>query len=118
WTGSLYYSDRRADPSFAHELTGLRRAGVRLRRLPMAASPLDRGNLQAARRIARDLADHFPAADVILHGHSSIGGACARLASGLFWRGARPRATFYTPHTPSTQFDQLSRHRRRAYLTA
>jgi glycosyltransferase involved in cell wall biosynthesis len=65
-------------------------AGVPVHRVPMRRAAADPVNAAAVARVGRLVADLGP--DVV-HGHSSVGGAVARLAA---WRS--PAARVYTPN--------------------
>jgi glycosyltransferase involved in cell wall biosynthesis len=60
----------------------------------MRRSPIDHHNLGAAARLRRLIAGRRPS---IVHGHSSVGGALARIAA---WRASVPR--LYTPNGLAT----------------
>jgi len=102
----VLYSPRRADRLFLDRVTRL--SGVRAAQAPMRTG-LHPSDFLAARAIRRYLRDNGPF-DVI-HGHSSKGGALARLAG--FGSGA---AIFYTLHGLIMMDPGLARWKRTFYL--
>jgi glycosyltransferase involved in cell wall biosynthesis len=104
----LLHSVERTDPEVLRELRG--RTGVRCAAFGMTRA-VNAGDVAAGRALRRYLKDHGPF-DVV-HGHSSKGGALARLAAiGL------PGVRVYTPHGFITLAPRLSRLQRLAYGTA
>lgn len=102
----LIYSPLRAEPKFLARLGAapqVRRAAYPVRR------SIHPGDLGAVRFVRRYVAQHGPF-DVI-HGHSSKGGALARLAAP--GTGAR---VVYTPHALVTMDPELGRVKRSFYL--
>ncbi|MFP4143755.1 MAG: glycosyltransferase family 4 protein [Phycisphaeraceae bacterium] len=95
----LVYSPRRMDPPFAERLEAMSE-------LPRLALPMKRGiglaDFQAARAVARYAREQGPFD--ILHGHSSKGGAIARLAG----RRAKVPAV-YTPNAISSMNPRTGR---------
>ena len=103
----LVHSSRRAEPAFSDRLARHRQHGYRVASVDVQRAPGPRdvvGVLQLRRAVIE-----FGGADV-LHGHSSKGGALARLAR---WRCAR--RVFYTPHAFYAQAPSLSAAARRLY---
>jgi glycosyltransferase involved in cell wall biosynthesis len=102
----VLYSTGRADRFFLDRINRL--AGVRFATLPMRTSihPSDFSAVRAARRYVSE----FGPFDAI-HGHSSKGGAVARLAA--FGKGA---AAFYTLHGFIIMDPLLARWKRAFYL--
>jgi glycosyltransferase involved in cell wall biosynthesis len=102
----LVHSCRRIDQMFIDRLAAV--DGLRCLSLPIRTSPhpADIGVLRAIRRYARQ---HGPFD--IVHGHSSKGGALARLAAL-----GTPAAAFYTLHGLIMMDDGLSRVKRAFYL--
>lgn len=101
----LLYSPSRMDALFAHRLARLR--GVHHTPIPMSRS-IHPGDLKAALAIRRYLYAHGPF-DVI-HGHSSKGGALARLAAA-----GTGCPVVYTPHGLIVTEPHLSPLKRLAY---
>lgn len=113
----LLHSRDRTDPEFLHRLRD--QSGVRCRAIDMVRS-VHRTDFTACLTIRRYLKDQGPFD--IVHGHSSKGGALARLA-GIGLPGAR----IYTPHAfytlspdlaPATRFAFRSIERALAQLCA
>ena len=103
----LLYGNRRCDPALARSVQGL--PGIHLCALPMRRAP----HLQDLRSlwvVWRHLRRHGPFD--VLHGHSSKGGAYARLLTGLL----RVRC-LYTPHALVTLAPDLGRAARLIYGT-
>jgi glycosyltransferase involved in cell wall biosynthesis len=103
----VVHCTRRTEPEFAQRLSahaahGYRVATIDVDRVP---GPRDMVGVMQLRRAVRE----FGGADV-MHGHSSKGGALARLAR---WRCAR--RVFYTPHAFYAQSPSLSPTTRRIY---
>jgi len=103
----LVYSARRAEPQFAARLAQHRRHGYRVATVDVdrAPGPRDVAGVLQLRRAVRE----FGGAD-ILHGHSSKGGALARLA-----RWGCARRVFYTPNAFYAQAPSLPSSVRRLY---
>jgi glycosyltransferase involved in cell wall biosynthesis len=103
----LVYSARRAEPQFAARLAQHGRHGYRVARVDVdrAPGPRDVAGVLQLRRAVRE----FGGAD-ILHGHSSKGGALARLA-----RWGCARRVFYTPNAFYAQAPSLPSSVRRLY---
>lgn len=95
----LVYSPLRMDAAFGLGLDGLVRLGVKVQAVAMrrAPHPCDLAAVLAIRRVIRSQGPF-----AVIHGHSSKGGALARLAAwGL------PGARVYTPHAMFTMDDTL-----------
>jgi glycosyltransferase involved in cell wall biosynthesis len=103
----LVYSARRAEPQFAARLAQHPRHGYRVATVDVdrAPGPRDVAGVLQLRRAVRE----FGGAD-ILHGHSSKGGALARLA-----RWGCARRVFYTPNAFYAQAPSLPSSVRRLY---
>jgi glycosyltransferase involved in cell wall biosynthesis len=103
----VVHCTRRAEPDFVERLARHPQYGYRVAQVDVdrAPSPRDVLGVLALRRAVRE----FGGADV-LHGHSSKGGALARLAR---WRCARH--VFYTPHAFYAQAPSLSATARSFY---
>jgi len=103
----VVYSARRAEPQFAERLAHHTRHGYCVARVDVdrAPGPRDVAGVLQLRRAVRD----FGGADV-LHGHSSKGGALARLA-----RWGCARRVFYTPNGFYAQAPSLPSSMRRLY---
>jgi len=103
----LVHSARRAEPRFAARLAQHARHGYRVATVDVdrAPGPRDVAGILQLRRAVRE----FGGADV-LHGHSSKGGALARLA-----RWGCARRVFYTPHGFYAQAPSLPSSMRRLY---
>lgn len=101
----ITFSPRRADSAFLAGLSRLR--GVRRFPVDMSTAP-SRDDLRALRQLKRYIERMGPFD--IIHGHSSKGGALARLAAG---RGESRRV--YTPHALYTMNPSLSAAKRRFY---
>jgi glycosyltransferase involved in cell wall biosynthesis len=103
----VVHSTRRAEPQFSERLAHHTRYGYRVARVDVdrAPGPRDLAGVLQLRRAVRD----FGGADV-LHGHSSKGGALARLA-----RWGCARRVFYTPHAFYAQAPSLPSTMRRLY---
>lgn len=99
------FSPLRADPGFLQALSDLR--GVRRFPIEMRTAP-GRDDLRALRRLKRYI-QHMGPFDVV-HGHSSKGGALARLAAT--WSQAR---RIYTPHALYTMNPELPPIKRKLY---
>lgn len=105
----LAYSPTRMEPRFAAEMAELESLGLKTVAIPMARSPgpSDVGAIRSVRRYVRDRGGFD-----VLHGHSSKGGAVARLAGvGL----GIPRV--YTPHAFITMDPDLAPRARIIYRT-
>ena len=89
----LVYSTERNDVQFAAVLSELRDAGWHLFEVPMRREPSPGSDLKALLEIRRAIKSFQPH---IVHGHSSKGGALARLATKTTMR-KRPQA-YYSPH--------------------
>lgn len=103
-------AEAHGDTSFWDDLSV---AGIPLRPLPMERKVASRVNVEAIGTLARMIREASPRIDVV-HAHSAIGGAVARLAvlvAGLW--GRRP-AVVYTPH--GFAFLDGSPARRRGFL--
>lgn len=103
-------AEAHGDTSFWDDLSV---AGIPLRPLPMERKVASRVNVEAIGTLARMIREASPRIDVV-HAHSAIGGAVARLAvlvAGLW--GCRP-AVVYTPH--GFAFLDGSPARRRGFL--
>jgi glycosyltransferase involved in cell wall biosynthesis len=103
-------AEAHGDTSFWDDLSV---AGIPLRPLPMERKVASRVNAEAIGTLARMIREASPRIDVV-HAHSAIGGAVARLAvlvAGLW--GCRP-AVVYTPH--GFAFLDGSPARRRGFL--
>lgn len=103
-------AEAHGDTSFWDDLSV---AGIPLRPLPMERKVASRVNAEAIGTLARMIREASPRIDVV-HAHSAIGGAVARLAvlvAGLW--GRRP-AVVYTPH--GFAFLDGSPARRRGFL--
>ena len=103
-------AEAHGDTSFWDDLSA---AGIPLRALAMERKVASWANLKAIGTLARVIREASPRIDVV-HAHSAIGGAVARLAvlaAGPF--GRRP-AVVYTPH--GFAFLDGSPARRRAFL--
>ncbi len=106
----LVYSPRRMELEFGRELLALKAQGLVTVQVPMAPEP-GPADLVSVWRVRRYLKRAGPF-DVI-HGHSSKGGAVARLAAiGLEVR------RLYTPHAFKTMDPTLSAAKRSLYGTA
>ena len=103
----VVFSPRRADPAFLEQLSRLR--GVRRFPVDMHTAP-GSDDLKALRRLKRYI-EHMGPFDIV-HGHSSKGGALARMAAG--WGKAR---RIYTPHALYTMNPRLSPLKRTLYGT-
>ena len=103
----VVHSARRAEPRFAARLAQHTRHGYRVATVDVdrAPGPRDVAGVLQLRRAVRE----FGGADV-LHGHSSKGGALARLA-----RWGCARRVFYTPHAFYAQAPTLPSSMRRLY---
>lgn len=103
----LVYSARRAEPQFAARLAEHPRHGYHVATVDVdrAPGPRDVAGVLQLRRAVRE----FGGAD-ILHGHSSKGGALARLA-----RWGCARRVFYTPNAFYAQAPSLPSSVRRLY---
>lgn len=102
---TVAYSGLRADSAFLQEITAV--PGLRLVRVDMRRSPCP-GDVVAILRLRKEIAKSGPF-DVI-HGHSSKGGALARIAAlGL------PGTRVYTPHAFRTLDPSLSSASYRLY---
>ena len=103
----VVHCTRRAEPEFAQRLATHAAHGYRVATIDVdrAPGPRDMVGVMQLRRAVRE----FGGADV-MHGHSSKGGALARLAR---WRCAR--RVFYTPHAFYAQSPSLSPTTRRIY---
>ncbi len=99
------FSPLRADAGFLRELASLR--GVRRFPIEMRTAP-GHDDLRALRRLKRYI-QHMGPFDVI-HGHSSKGGALARMAAT--WSRAR---RIYTPHALYTMNPELSPLKKKVY---
>ena len=103
----IAFSPVRADPSFLQTLSRLR--GVRRFPIDMQTVP-GTDDLRALRRLKRYI-KHMGPFDII-HGHSSKGGALARMAAN--YSGAK---AVYTPHALYTMNPELSTIKRSIYGT-
>ncbi len=103
----IAFSPRRADPAFLSGLSELR--GVRRLPVDMVTAP-GRHDLKALRQLKRYI-ERLGPFDII-HGHSSKGGALARIAAR--WDNSR---LVYTPHALYTMNPSLSRLKRTLYGT-
>jgi glycosyltransferase involved in cell wall biosynthesis len=103
----LLYGNRRFDPDLVHTVQGL--PGVHLCALPMRRAPHPQ-DLRSLWTVWRYLRRHGPFD--VLHGHSSKGGAYARLLTALL-RGR----CLYTPHALVTLAPDLGRPARLVYGT-
>ena len=103
----VVHSVRRAEPRFAARLAQHKQHGYRVATVDVdrAPGPRDVAGVLQLRRAVRE----FGGAD-ILHGHSSKGGALARLA-----RWGCARRVFYTPHGFYAQAPSLPSTMRRVY---
>jgi glycosyltransferase involved in cell wall biosynthesis len=103
----LIYSDKRADPNI---IARLRQSGVTLKAIAMRRRP-GMADFAAVWRLRRYLLETGPFD--IIHGHSSKGGAVARLA-GIGLEGAK----LYTPHAFYTLASNLKAIERALYAIA
>ncbi len=99
------FSPLRADPRFLKALAQLR--GVRRFPIDMQTAP-GSDDLKALRRLKRYI-KHMGPFDIV-HGHSSKGGALARMAVGR-----NDTTTVYTPHALYTMNPRLSAIKQRIY---
>ncbi|RDI96248.1 glycosyltransferase family 1 protein [Meiothermus sp. QL-1] len=106
----LAYSPLRLDHVLTQALPRLQQAGVRHIAIPMRRSPHP-SDLAVLFRLHRYMADHGPFD--LIHGHSSKGGALARLLAWL-----EKRAVIYTPNAFSTLSKNLSRTQKLLYESA
>lgn len=83
-------SQRKGQTTDAYVTAALREAGAEVHFVEMRRIAVHPRNAFAVRQLRRLVADHSPA---IVHGHSSFGGALARVAT---WR--TPVVRVYTPH--------------------
>ncbi len=103
-------AEAHGDTSFWDDLEG---SGVSLRAMPMERRVASRVNLEAIGALARVIREASPRIDVV-HAHSAIGGAVARLAVLAAGPLGRRPAVVYTPH--GFAFLDGSPSRRRAFL--
>lgn len=103
----LVYSPLRSDELFEKRLAAIPRGNFEATSLPMLRSPHPK-DLGAAMRIRAIIRRHGPFD--IVHGHSSKGGALARMA-GL----GTSKAVLYTPHAFITANPEIGRVSRAAY---
>ncbi len=103
----IAFSPLRADSSFLRDLSKLR--GVRRFPINMRTAP-GTDDLKALRRLRRYI-EHMGPFDIV-HGHSSKGGALARLATS-----GRKARRIYTPHALYTMNPELSPIKKRIYGT-
>ncbi len=103
-------AEAHGDTSFWDDLSA---AGVPLRELPMERKVASRANIAAVTTLAAMLRQASPRIDVV-HAHSSIGGAVARLAALASLPTGRCPAVVYTPH--GFAFLDGTPARRRAFL--
>ncbi len=101
----LVYSGQRMEPRFARRMQGI--AGLRQVDIPMRTS-LHVGDLAALIRIVRYARRHRSFS--LFHGHSSKGGALARIAGAMMGVPA-----LYTPNAFRTQDPELGRFRLSLY---
>lgn len=102
WSVDLLYSTGRLEPWFEREVAGI--PGLKLHILEMAKG-ISWTDLRAAAGLRRFIRSQGPFD--IVHGHSSKGGALARIAAA-----ATGAAVIYTPHALYTLDPKLSRTRR------
>lgn len=103
-------AEAHGDTSFWDDLSV---AGIPLRPLPMERKVASRVNAEAIGTLARMIREASPRIDVV-HAHSAIGGAVARLAVLVAGLSGRRPAVVYTPH--GFAFLDGSPARRRGFL--